>query len=147
MLFRSMKTVNEQVNLVEKALHNSNVALVQMQHDQTALMRHLSGLHETLQRVDGVARSQEALSVLNHKLNIIYIKARRIETFLDFMIRLDEEIFNVLSAAKVHSRPVLSRLLFPYSLFETINSKTERILNLQSVVTLTQNDFLSFVLR
>ncbi|CAF2120562.1 unnamed protein product, partial [Rotaria magnacalcarata] len=64
-----LKTVTEQVNLIEKALHNSNVALVQMQHDQTALMRHLSGLHETLQRVDGLARSQQALSVLNHKLN------------------------------------------------------------------------------
>ena len=62
------KTIKEQVNLVEKALHNSNVALVRMQHDQTALMRHLSGLHETLQRVNGVARSQQALSVLNHKL-------------------------------------------------------------------------------
>ncbi|CAF1986009.1 unnamed protein product [Rotaria magnacalcarata] len=64
-----LKTINEQVNLVEKALHNSNVALVQMRHDQTALMRHLSGLDETLKRVDGVARSQQALSVLNHKLN------------------------------------------------------------------------------
>ena len=68
------KTIKEQVNLVEKALHNSNVALVRMQHDQTALMRHLSGLHETLQRVNGVARSQQALSVLNHKLkcNLYY---------------------------------------------------------------------------
>ncbi|CAF2040647.1 unnamed protein product [Rotaria magnacalcarata] len=48
-----LKTINEQVNLVEKALHNSNVALVQMQHDQSALMRHLAGLDEVLQRVDG----------------------------------------------------------------------------------------------
>ena len=140
-----LKTINEQVNLVEKALHNSNVALVQMRHDQAALMRHLSGLDETLQRADGLERSQQALSVLNHKLNVIYIKAKRIEHFLDFIIRLDEAIFTVVSASKVHSKPVLSRLLFPYSLFESINSKTERALNLQSVVPLTQADFLSFI--
>ena len=138
-------TVTRQVNLVTSAMHHSNVAILDIQHDQKSLSSEMAEVQRQVNQLNQYARQNSQVTTVMHKLIVLKMQMDKISSFFNFVSQIDRDMFHLLASAKHSDNPALPRLLFPLSLFRPYVDETEQLLNLKSAIPLTSENFNSFL--
>ncbi|CAF2269181.1 unnamed protein product [Rotaria magnacalcarata] len=69
-----MSEFTQKVNLVAHAMHHSNVAIIDMQHDQKALSNEMAEVQRQINQLNQYARQNSQITTVMHKLIVLKLQ-------------------------------------------------------------------------
>ncbi|CAF4420957.1 unnamed protein product, partial [Rotaria magnacalcarata] len=69
-----MSEVTRKVNLVAHAMHYSNVAIIDIQHDQKTLSNEMAEVQKQINQLNQYARQNSQITTIMHKLIVLKLQ-------------------------------------------------------------------------